>query len=220
MNFDSDHWMKRFTDVVKQTFEGRVCCIGLQGSRGRGEARPDSDIDVVVILDRLDPEDLKRYRAAVAELPGRALLCGFVSGREELLHWEPSELFQFYHDTVPVEGDLEFLLPVIRQEDVIRSVKIGAGNLYHACVHNYLHERDGGLLASLYKSAVFTVQAKYYVETGAYIQRHGDLLAKLSGAEREIVETALAVCGGACLEVERDSARLFQWAGALLRREA
>ena len=87
--------------------------MGLQGSRARGEAGAESDIDTVLILDELSASDLARLRQAVAELPERDKLCGFVSGKEELRSWERSELFQFYNDTRPIFGSLDFLLPLL-----------------------------------------------------------------------------------------------------------
>ena len=82
---DIKNWLEQYRRTVEAAFGERICFLGLQGSRARGEAGPDSDIDVVLVLDRLAPEDLARYRQAVAALPDRALLCGFLSGREELL---------------------------------------------------------------------------------------------------------------------------------------
>ena len=93
MKLDEKAWMAQFCQAVKDEFGGRIVCIGLQGSRGRGEEREDSDIDMVVVLDRVELEDLDRYRRVVANLPCRELLCGFVSGKEELLAWEPGDLF-------------------------------------------------------------------------------------------------------------------------------
>lgn len=99
-------WMDAFAAAVRQAFGARVYCIGLQGSRARGEATADSDIDVVVILDEWREADWPRYEAVLDSLPERDRVCGFVSGRRELLAWEPSELFGFYYDTVPWYGDL------------------------------------------------------------------------------------------------------------------
>ena len=44
------------------------------------------DIDAVLILDEFTPEDLRRYRHMLDTLPEREKICGFVSGREELLY--------------------------------------------------------------------------------------------------------------------------------------
>ena len=66
-----ENWMKQYCGAVRAAFGDRVRYIGLQGSRGRGEAGPDSDIDVVCILDTCALRDLETYRAAVADLPDR-----------------------------------------------------------------------------------------------------------------------------------------------------
>ena len=217
MEWSEPVWLEEFVRAMNRAFPGRVECIGLQGSRGRGEAGPDSDIDMVVILDRLEAGDLERYRRATEVLPNRELLCGFVSGRSELEHWEPSELFQFYHDTRPLVGGLEFLREKFGRDDAARAVQIGAGTIYHACVHNALHERDPELLAGLYKSAVFTLQAYYFYETGWYVARHRALLERLTGENREILARALALRVGETPDLEADGGLLFRWAGALLR---
>ena len=39
------NWMDAFAAAVRQAFGARVYCVGLQGSRARGEANEDSDID-------------------------------------------------------------------------------------------------------------------------------------------------------------------------------
>ena len=52
---DIQSWMDLFLKELQNVFKNRLVFVGLQGSRGRGEGRPDSDIDVVVVLDRLTP---------------------------------------------------------------------------------------------------------------------------------------------------------------------
>lgn len=48
-------WMDAFARRMRDIFATRVLFVGWQGSRARGEAEPDSDLDVVVVLDRLEP---------------------------------------------------------------------------------------------------------------------------------------------------------------------
>lgn len=217
MEWNESQWLSQFVRAVTVAFPGRVVCIGLQGSRGRGEAGPDSDIDMVVVLDRLDPEDLERYRRAVEPLSEGARLCGFLSGRGELEGWEPGELFQFYHDTRPLVGGLEFLRERFTARDAARAVRAGACGIYHACVHNALYDRDPALLAGLYKSAAFTLQARYFSQTGWYVSRHRALLERLTGEDRAVLDRALALRAGEPVDMEGDAARLLRWAGALLR---
>lgn len=214
---DMQDWMERFRNTVLKIFGRRIVCIGLQGSRGRGEATETSDIDAVVILDRLDADDLHAYGRAVSALPYRALLCGFISGRAELENWDTADLFQFYFDTEPVYGDLEFLRARIDDTAAERAVRMGACNLYHGCAHNMLHEKSGEVLAALLKSAVFTVQAAYYRRNGVYIRRHSELAKAVSGTERELVEAALRTRTGIQPDFDVYSALLFTWAGALIR---
>lgn len=92
-------WMALFLTRLTECFGDRIEFVGLQGSYGRGEATPASDIDVVVIFDELDPEDIEAYNDLLDRLPHREMVCGFLSGKRELLNWEPSDLFQFYYST-------------------------------------------------------------------------------------------------------------------------
>ena len=50
-------------------FGARVWFMGLQGSVRRGAATESSDIDFVLILDRLDTADLSAYRELVRSMP-------------------------------------------------------------------------------------------------------------------------------------------------------
>ena len=186
-------WMDKFVGALEASFKNRVWFVGLQGSYGRGEATETSDIDVVVILDELAAQDVQTYNAMLDTLPNRELICGFVSGKEELLNWEPSDLFQFYHDTTPIKGSLDELLSVIDKTAVARAIKSGACNIYHGCVHNMLHEKSDEILKGLYKSASFVVQAIYFQETGCYIKSQKDLLGKVSGDEKSIVKNFLSL---------------------------
>ena len=214
---DMDAWMEGFTARMREVFGERLLFVGLQGSRARGEARADSDIDVVVLLDRLGrPADLVAYRAAVDGMPEREALCGFVSGWGELAAWDRAELFQFCRDTVPYLGSLGPIQSSIREADVRRAVHEGACDIYHACCHNYLHERSPKLLRSLRRSASFVLQAKHFLETGNYVSRRADLLPLLQGPDREVL-APLPEGEGA---FEEGSKGLLAWASALISRYA
>ena len=188
---DITTWMNNFLQKLNHKFENRVWFVGLQGSYGRGEARDTSDIDIVVILDQLSASDIQDYNVMLDALPNRALICGFLSGKDELLNWEPSDLFQFYYDTTPIKGSLDELLTVIDETAVNRAIKIGACNIYHGCVHNMLHEKSDEILRELYKSASFVVQAIVFQQTGKYIKHQKELLSVASPDEQAIVNTFL-----------------------------
>ena len=204
-------WMDKFVGVLEERFGDRVWFVGLQGSYGRGEATETSDIDVVVILDELTLEDIQAYNAMIDTLPNRELICGFISGKQEILNWEPSDLFQFYHDTTPIKGSLDELLGLIDDIAIDRAIKIGACNIYHGCVHNMLHEKSDEILKGLYKAASFVVQAICFKENSLYIKRQNDLLEKVSPAERAIIENFLSLKNGGTIDFDKMSSTLFDW---------
>ena len=145
-----DKWLGLWREAVEGEFGAqRVYFMGIQGSRARGEAREESDIDVVLILDTLTADDAERYRKCVAALPERDKLCGFVSGRRELERWLPEELFSFCLDTLPVYGSLDELDGRVGAQDVRRAALGSVCGIYHACVHNLIHARSAGALAEL-----------------------------------------------------------------------
>lgn len=214
---DISCWMKAFTQKLTDTFGDRVWFVGLQGSYGRGEATESSDIDVVVILDALTASDLQSYRAMLDTLPNRELICGFLSGKRELLNWDPSDLFQFYYDTTPILGSLDDLLPLLDDEAIARAIKAGAGNLYHGCVHNMLHGKKEHTLRGLYKSAAFTVQAIHFRQTGNFVRNQTELLPLVSEEERKILDTAIRLKNGEAADFDEMSEALFSWAGKWIR---
>jgi len=212
--------MERFTELLKETFDERIYFVGLQGSYGRGEATESSDIDVVVILDKLTAEDIKAYGDMIDTLPHRELICGFLSGKDELINWEPSDLFQFYYDTTPILGTLDELLIKIDNAAVDRAVKIGACNIYHGCIHNMLYEKSDDLVRGLYKSASFIIQAIVFKDTGKYVRHQKDLLQMVNSEEKEILNGFIALKNGAAVEFDTMSEHLFNWVKKLIPLKA
>ena len=208
---DISTWLNDFIQALNDVFAECVWFVGLQGSYGRGEATETSDIDLVVILDELKPTDIASYHSMLDALPHRELICGFLSGKAEILNWEPSDLFQFYYDTNPIMGSLDELLPLLDEDAVNRAIKIGACNVYHGSVHNMLYDKSEESLRSLYKSASFVVQAICYQQTGNYIRRQKDLLAAIFEDEQRIVETFLELKNGGEVQFEKMSESLFNW---------
>ena len=209
---DVNDWINRFLKVLNDTFGERVWFVGLQGSYGRDEATETSDIDVVIILDQLSAADIQRYNTMLNTLPNRELICGFVSGKNELLDWEPSDLFQFCHDTTPIKGNLKDVVAVVDETAVNRAIKIGACNIYHGCVHNMVHEKSEDILKGLYKSASFVVQAIAFKQTGKYVKHQSELLDVLSNDESVIVDTFLNLKNGGTVDFNSMSEALFAWA--------
>ena len=208
---DVNTWMQDFLQTLNETFANRVWFVGLQGSYGRGEATETSDIDIVVILDELSAMDIQAYNDMLNTLSHRELLCGFLSGKKEIMNWEPSDLFQFCHDTTPIKGSLNEVLTLVDESSLNRAIKIGACNIFHGCVHNMLYEKSEDILRVLYKSASFVVQAIAFKQTGNYISQQKKLLQVISSDERAIVKTFLNLKNGGTVDFTLMSEALFAW---------
>ena len=208
---DITTWMNDFLQKLNHRFENRVWFVGLQGSYARGEATETSDIDVVVILDELSAMDIQTYNDMLDTLSHRDLVCGFLSGKKEIMNCVSSDLFQFCHDTTPIKGSLDEVMAVVDESAVNRAIKIGACNIFHGCVHNMLHEKSEDILRGLYKSASFVVQAIVFKQTGNYIKHQEELLTVATPNEQAIINTFLSLKKGGMVDFNLMSEILFAW---------
>ena len=224
MTIDIDAVCSELTAALKGEFGGELLFVGLQGSRGRGEAAEESDIDIAAVVEDLDLKSLDRYENIIKTMSWRARACGFICGRRELIGWDPAELFHLYWDTTPLIGDLEFIRDKFGAEDAERSLRTAAGGIYHGCCHNSLYEKSPELLTELYKGAFFALRAKYFVKAGTYIKRSDELERLLDGEDAEIIKTfrrRRADKSDRKVPPERmaaDTERLLNWSSGILRR--
>ena len=139
------------------------------------------------------------------------MVCGFLSGKDDIMNWEPSDLFQFCHDTTPIKGSLDEVLTFVDEIAVNRTIKIGACNIFHGCVHNMLHEKSEDILRGLYKSASFVVQAIVFKQTRNYIKHQEELLMVANLNEQSIINTFLSLKKGGTVDFTPMSEALFAW---------
>lgn len=220
MTFSIDEWVFEFTTKIKNEYRDRLIFIGLQGSYRRNEANDESDIDIVVILDELTMQDLIQYRSLISQMPFKQKACGFISGKKEIINWEKTELFQFYNDTQPIFGSIDFLLPLIDRTNISHAIKIGACNLYHACCHNFLYENNPENFSSVCKSIFFIMQAKYFLETNRYIDSKTDLAKLLLGMDQEILNICINRKNFSTMnELELNSCydKVISWSSTLIK---
>lgn len=186
--------MREAVALLQKRFGPRLLFVGLQGSRRRGEARADSDIDIVTILDTLNLADLAAYRTVMRSLPEGKKACGFTCGREELLAWPPIELFQFAQDTDAYYGDLNPLLPPVTRQDTAMGARAAVAGLHHFAAYLYVSGNEDSRaneLKALYKSFYFAVQLVEWLRGGVYARSKKELLPMLSGDEAEMLRLGM-----------------------------
>ena len=59
--------MKKFTEAAKQTYGSRLREVVLYGSCARGDFEPDSDIDIMVLLD-IPSDDIRKERNKILDI--------------------------------------------------------------------------------------------------------------------------------------------------------
>lgn len=216
MPSDIHAWLGQAQAGLQAAFGLRLRFLGLQGSYGRGEAREGSDIDLVVILDQVTEADWRTYREVLAGLPHPELACGFFSGAAELAGWDRADLFQFVHDTTPILGDLNTLVPPIGRADAARVLIRTACDLYHITGHNLLHGRSLEVLAGQFKAAAFALRAKCFLETGRFLRETTVLAAALAGPDRAVLQGRQGLTEE---NLEVRSLLLIGWAGQIIRED-
>lgn len=219
---DIQNWLQNITVKLRKEFAERVLFIGCQGSYKRGEATPDSDIDLVVILDYLTLEDLRVYKGIIRSMPQYEKACGFISGKKELKNWSRSDMFQFCYETESLYGDIRTLITPPNRKDIKAAVKSGAEALYHAAVHSYLYNEDlPGSLKELYKMAFFILQAQYFLQHGIYIATKKALLPLLANEEQRILETCLSrdrIKDYSPMQIDEAFAALISWCSKIIAK--
>lgn len=212
--FYIETYMDHLIILLQQHFSHRLLYVGLQGSYLRNEAKEDSDIDVMIVLEDLSIQDLKDYKAILIECGYYEKACGFICGKAELSCWNPLEICQLLHTTKDYYKTLESLVPKYTAEDERNYVKLSLNNLFHELCHRYIHSDTKHNLAKLsfsYKSAFFIIQNMYYLKTGIFVGTKKKLLECISAEEKEILTMSMTLNQTSEYEFEPAFQLLFEW---------
>ena len=191
--FDLDKYLADLILNCRMAFGERLLYMGLQGSRLRGEAHENSDIDVMVILDRFSVRDMDTYRGILKEIGFYERSCGFICGKDEMRRWNPLEVCQLRQTTKDLVGNLTDYLPPATREDEINYVKLSLGNLYHELCHRYIHadrNKNTARFRGTCKNVFYLVQNLHFLESGHFILRRKDLMEAVPEEDRIVLEMA------------------------------
>ncbi len=216
--FELNSYLQALIRECQSAFGDRLLYVGLQGSYLRGEAHEDSDIDVMVILDRFSMRDMDIYREILKKIGFYEKSCGFIFGRAEMSRWNPLEVCQLRHTTKDLFGALTDYLPSATREDEINYVKLSLGNLYHAICHRYIHkDRESNIAAfrSTCKQVFFLMQNLHYLENGRFILTKKELGKAVSVEDRKALGLAELPDG---FDFDNAFSVLFAWCQAAFLR--
>ena len=188
---DIKDYTKRLTDELKAEFGDRLLYIGLQGSYLRGEATPDSDIDIMLVLDEIHAADLSIYRRILEELGEYDRACGFVCGKEELLNWFLEEICHVIHTTSDIYGKLNEIVPDYNKNDIADYIKMCVGNLYHMLCHRRIHselEKNVNKVPLAKRDVFFILQNLYYLEENNFISKKSEVASAVKGIDLQVWE--------------------------------
>ena len=191
--FDLDKYLTDLIMNCRSAFGERLLYMGLQGSWLRGEARENSDIDIMVILEGFSVRDMDTYREILKEIGFYERSCGFICGKDEMKRWNFLEVCQLHHTTKDLVGVLTDYLPSATREDEINYVKLSLGNLYHELCHRYIHadrDKNTAKFRGTCKSVFYLIQNLHFLESGHFILSKKDLKEAVAKEDRIVLEMA------------------------------
>lgn len=219
--FCAESYVQNLIEILLQKMGERLVYVGLQGSYLREEATDCSDIDIMVVIDEMSVGDLKAYKESIAQLGNSDKSCGFICGRAELANWNPLEICHVLHGTRDYYGKLSELVPAYTREDVRNFAKLSVNNLFHEICHRYLHspqEVNGQRIVGSYKMVFFILQDIYYLDTGVFVSTRKELLLRLTGRDRQALETAMGLSEGKAYKFEELFSLLYTWCQETINR--
>ena len=208
--------------ALRERFGDRLLYLGLQGSYARGEAGEESDIDLFVLLDRVEAADLDAYREMLRSLGEEEKSCGFLAARADLAHWNPCEICQILHETQDCFGKLSDFVPPYTRADVRCYVKLLTGNLYPELCHRYLHaprEENERALAGSCRVVFYILQNLQYLRSGRYPRTRAELRAALTGTDREALDLESGLRAGKQADFDKAFSLLLAWCQKTLGEE-
>ena len=212
--FDIEKYISDLIEELKRCFEERLVYVGLQGSYLRGEATEESDIDIMTVIDGLCVSDLGTYRGIIGSMPYADKSCGFICSREDLIHWNPLEMFHLLHSTEDRYGKLSCLIPSYSDADIRNFVKMSINNMYHELCHRYIHgdqENTAAVLPEIYKGVFFILQDKYFLTHRKFCKTKKELLDHLDGLDHSVLERSIDLKTGRDCAYEESFQLLFTW---------
>jgi predicted nucleotidyltransferase len=161
-----------------------------QGSWARGEANPESDHDLVVIMRRLDEGLIGRIASVFRDRTVK--WSTFIKTEEEIRQYPAHGRLQFLHGVQLIHGDFE--PPPVTRANLLEDMRHIANEVEHETRYRLVHRdlstrpafetaRDGRLLYYWSKVLLLALKARELLHGRKYPVTRTDLRARLSDAD-------------------------------------
>ncbi|MBA7602910.1 hypothetical protein ES703_10006 [subsurface metagenome] len=191
-----DAWLADFLANLRDRFGDRLVFVGHHGSWGRGEPRPESDIDCMVVVDRIEDEDLTAFRDIMSSMPNAEKLgSGILMSVTELKQTPRSYLSQFFYGRKVLYGSIEGIIAPPTRDDLIEDIKFKADNNLHTARDYLLFPHDLPVVVHRlkyhFKNCFYALQSWFLLTKGEFIPTKNQILEYLDDAnDAEVVRVA------------------------------
>jgi predicted nucleotidyltransferase len=191
-----DNWLADFLGALQKHFGKRILYAANHGSWARGEARPESDIDCMVVMDKVNDDDITAFRDIMNTMPGAdAFGSGLFLSAGELKQTPRFNTIQFFYGCNVLYGSLEGIIEPPGREEFIMNVMYKANENLHHARHYLLFPHDlpkvVHRLKYPFKNCYYALQSWVFLKEGIFILRKDDMLELLDDEnDKQVVLTA------------------------------
>lgn len=136
--------VREVADALIGALGENLAALLWHGSWVRGEQRPGSDHDMIVVVKSIDEKVLKSMQEV---FKGRNLWSTYVKTEEELRQYPMTGRLQFHHGNVVLYGRIE--PPPVTREGLIEELRRTAVDVQHECRYRLIHGSGGGIYAGM-----------------------------------------------------------------------
>lgn len=159
---DTDDILESFKDDILGSLRDNLVCLLHHGSRAKGEARPDSDYDAVIITKRINREVIETLQDVFSKHPQFSF---YLLSLDDLESMSRSHYLEFLY-AKPLYGSLEMKLPT--KEEVINYIshrrRDVLATIRHISILPHTNERKAKLVYYSLKDAYIHLSYVAYSE--------------------------------------------------------
>jgi predicted nucleotidyltransferase len=191
-----DVWLTEFVTKLREAFGERLVWVGHHGSWARGEPRPESDIDCMVVLDNVEDTDLKTFRGIIHSMPeANRLASGSIMSISELKMTPRLYMLQCFYGLKVLYGSIEGVVEPPGPDDLVEDVKFKADENLHAARHYLLYPHD---LAEVvhklkynFKRCFYALQSWVLLTEGRFTDTKAEIIEMLDdNVDKEVIRVA------------------------------